>query len=98
MVLIPALLGLVTVLKLVSISNAIRWLAGDAGGYRTDVSKNKPQTVLALEVALQVSHRAGPGPPAPCVPPPDGSRHPPRPGTGNGRRPELIVLHARCAR
>jgi hypothetical protein len=56
MVLIPALLCLVAVLKLVSISNAIRWLAGDAEGYRTDVSKRKPQTVLALEVALQMSH------------------------------------------
>jgi hypothetical protein len=56
MVLIPALLCLVAVLKLVSISNAIRWLAGDAEGYRTDVSKRKPQTVLALEVALRMSH------------------------------------------
>ena len=56
MVLIPALLCLVTVLKLVSISNAIRWLAGDAQRYRADVSKSKPQTVLALEVALKVSH------------------------------------------
>jgi hypothetical protein len=54
MVLIPALLCLVTVLKLVSISNAIRWLAGDAARYRTDVSKSKPQTVLALEVALKM--------------------------------------------
>lgn len=56
MVIIPALLCLVTLLKLISISNAIRWLGGHAARYRKDVIKNKPQTVFALEVLLQVSH------------------------------------------
>ena len=56
MVIIPILLCLITLLKLISISNAIRWLAGDAAQYRRDVLKSKPQTVLALEVLLQVNH------------------------------------------
>jgi hypothetical protein len=56
MVIIPVLLCLVTLLKLISISNAIRWLGSDATQYRKDVSKNKPQTALALEVMLRVNH------------------------------------------
>jgi hypothetical protein len=55
MVIIPALLCLATLLKLISISNAIRWLGRDAARYRKDVLRNKPQTVLALEVLLQIS-------------------------------------------
>jgi hypothetical protein len=56
MVIIAFLLCLVTLLKLISISNAIRWLGGDAARYRKDVIKNRPQTVFALEVILQVWH------------------------------------------
>jgi hypothetical protein len=56
MVIIPALLCLVTLFKLVSIANAIRWLSVDGDGYRLDVAKSRPQTVLALEVALELSH------------------------------------------
>ena len=57
MVIIACLLCLVTLLKLISISNAIRWLGGgDAAQFRKDVIKNKPQTVFALEVILQVCH------------------------------------------
>jgi hypothetical protein len=55
MVIIPALLCLATLLKLISISNAIRWLGRDAARYRKDVLRNKPQTVFALEVLLQIS-------------------------------------------
>jgi hypothetical protein len=56
MVMIPALLCLITLLKLISISNAIRWLGSDAARYRKDVMASKPQTVLAMEVLLQVCH------------------------------------------
>lgn len=56
MVIIPALLCLVTLFKLTSISNALRWLGGDAAMYRKDVVRTKPQTVLAMEVILQMSH------------------------------------------
>jgi len=56
LVVIAALLCLLTALKLISIVNAIRWLAGSAAGYRADVGSRRPQTVLALEVALEVSH------------------------------------------
>jgi hypothetical protein len=56
MVLIPALLCLMTLVKLISISNAIRWLTVNGEGYGVDVSKAKPQTVLALEVTLEISH------------------------------------------
>ena len=56
MVIIAFLLCLVTLLKLISISNAIRWLGGDASQFRKDVIKNRPQTVFALEVILQVWH------------------------------------------
>ena len=56
MVLILALLCLITLLKLISISNAIRWLGGDARQYRKEVVKRKPQTVLGLEVQLRVYH------------------------------------------
>jgi hypothetical protein len=54
MVIISALLCLTTLLKLISISNAIRWLSGDAARFRKDYLKNRPQTVFALEVLLQV--------------------------------------------
>ncbi len=56
MVTIPALLCLVTLLKLTSISNSIRWLRDDARKYREDLARHKPQTVLAMEVLLQVCH------------------------------------------
>jgi len=45
---------MVTLLKLISISNAIRWLGSDAAQFRGDVAKNRPQTMFALEVILQV--------------------------------------------
>lgn len=54
MTLFLALLCLITLLKLISISNAIRWLGSDAGLYRKEVVKHKPQTVLGLEVQLRV--------------------------------------------
>jgi len=57
MVLILALLCLAACLKLLAISNAIRWLGGDAANYRKEVVKNRPSTVFALEVQLRV-HRA----------------------------------------
>lgn len=56
MVIIPALLCLVTLFKLLSIASAIRWLSVNGDGYRLDVAKSRPQTVLALEVALKLSH------------------------------------------
>jgi hypothetical protein len=56
MMIVALLLCLVTLLKLISISNAIRWLGGDAAQFRKDVVKNRPQTVFALEVILQVWH------------------------------------------
>ena len=56
MVIISALLCLATLLKLISISNAIRWLSSDAARFRRDYLKNKPQTVFAMEVLLQVCH------------------------------------------
>jgi hypothetical protein len=39
MVIISALLCLTTLLKLISISNAIRWLSGDAARFRKDYFK-----------------------------------------------------------
>jgi hypothetical protein len=54
MVLLLALLCLMTLLKLVAISNAIRWLGGDAGEWREEVVRCKPRTVLALETQLQM--------------------------------------------
>jgi hypothetical protein len=54
MILVLTLLCMVTLLKLISISNAIRWLGGDAGRYRREAVKHKPQTVLALEVQLRM--------------------------------------------
>jgi hypothetical protein len=54
MVLVLAFLCLVTLLKLISISNAIRWLGTSAGQYRKEIVKRRPQTVLALEVQLRI--------------------------------------------
>jgi len=54
MVLVLALLCLVTCLKLIAISNAIRWLGGDAASYRKKVVKSRPSTVFALEVQLRM--------------------------------------------
>jgi hypothetical protein len=56
MVIILALLCLATLLKLISILNAIRWLSGDAARFRGALLKHKPQTVFSLEVLLQVWH------------------------------------------
>lgn len=56
MVIIPALLCLVTLLKLIAISNAIRWLGSGATRYRKEFITRRPQTTLALEVLLQVHH------------------------------------------
>lgn len=56
MVLVLGFLCLITLLKLAAISNAIRWLAGDAAEYRKEVVRQKPQTVLALEVKLGMYH------------------------------------------
>jgi hypothetical protein len=56
MVIIAGLLCLVTLLKLAAILNAIRWLSSGAAQFRKDISKNKPQTMFALEVILQVYH------------------------------------------
>lgn len=50
---IAGLLCLITLVKLISISNAIRWLRSDAAQFR-EVIKSKPQTMFALEVILQV--------------------------------------------
>jgi hypothetical protein len=55
MVVILVLLCAVTLLKLVSILNAIRWLGSEAARYRSDVVKNRPQTVMSLEVILKAS-------------------------------------------
>ena len=51
---IAGLLCLVMLLKLIPISNAIRWLSSDGAQFRKDVIKNKPQTMFALEVILEV--------------------------------------------
>jgi hypothetical protein len=56
MVLVLFLLCLITFLKLISISNAIRWLGGDAAKYRSEFIKRRPVTVLALEVQLHTYH------------------------------------------
>jgi len=56
MVIIAGLLCLVTLLKLISISNAIRWLGGDAAQFRRDLTKSKPQTMFAMEVILEIYH------------------------------------------
>lgn len=56
MVLVLALLCLITCLKLIAISNAIRWLGGDAANYRKEVVKRRPLTVFALEVQLRMYH------------------------------------------
>ena len=54
MTLVLAWLCLVALLKLISISNAIRWLGTSAGQYRKEIVRHKPQTVLALEVQLRM--------------------------------------------
>jgi len=56
MIIIIALLCLITLLKLISILNAIRWLGGDAAQYRKYVLKDRPQTVFALETFLEMYH------------------------------------------
>lgn len=54
MALLAGFLCLVTLLKLVSIVNAIRWLGGDAEQFRREVTRSRPQTVFALEAILEV--------------------------------------------
>lgn len=54
MVLALAFLCLITLLKLISISNAIRWLGTSARHYRKEIVKRRPQTVFALEVQLRI--------------------------------------------
>lgn len=54
MVLVLAFLCLITLIKLMAISNAIRWLGGDAAEYRREIVRLKPQTVLALEARLRI--------------------------------------------
>lgn len=56
MIIIPAVLCAAAMLKLVSISNAIRWLGGDAKYYRKQILASNPQTVLALETYLKTYH------------------------------------------
>lgn len=50
MILIPAVLIAVALVKLISIVNAIRWLGGDAKAWRREVSARNPQTILATEM------------------------------------------------